>query len=112
MDEDENATSAADWYFGLSRRTVIFEATRIAYATGLGGAVTVLVVFGAVLLRSSGLRLPASLVSLTPLLGILLPVVLYAYDRRHDQELVIVEITLRIVRPLAALYRALRALGR
>ena len=56
--------------------------------------------------------LPASAVTLLPMLGGLLSIALYAYDRHHERDLIIVDFALLIVRPFAVLYRILRTGGR
>ncbi len=112
MSEDRDTTAQEKRYFGVSQRTLCLEAVRLSYAAALGGIVTLGVAFGLSLFGAERLGLPAPVVSLLPLLGLLLSAVLYVYDRRHERDLIVADLALLIVRPFAAVYDILRTGGR
>ncbi len=96
---------------GVPRAVSVLEVVRASYAVGIGGAVTALLVFGVVVLGRERLGPVAPAVDLIPLLALLLPVVLYVYDRRHEHDLVVAELGHLVVRPFAVVYRVLRVGG-
>lgn len=112
MSEDKHTTVQEKRYFGVSQRTLYLEAVRLSYTAALGGVVTLGIVFGLSLLGAERLGLPAPVVSLLPLLGLLLSAVLYVYDRHHERDLIVADLALLIVRPFAAVYDILRTGGR
>jgi hypothetical protein len=104
-DTDPDATDVT--YLGLSKKTVVFEVARAAYAIGISTAVTTLLVFGVYLL---GVELPGIIIFTMFLIGLgFLPAGLYFYDRYHRRDLVIADLGHAIVRPVALVYRILRA---
>jgi hypothetical protein len=89
-------------YLHLSAKTVWVEVARASYALGIGGLVTITLVFGAYVLDIEGSRVVAATVFST---GLLLPVVLYLYDRHHRRDLVIADFGHLVLRPFSFLYR-------
>lgn len=95
----------------ISRKTLVLETVRISAAVGIGGAVTTILALGVSLVGPERLGPAAPAADLIFLLALFLPVVLYAYDRHHERDLVIADFGLLAVRPVAVLYRLLRVGG-
>jgi|APHM01.1.fsa_nt_gi hypothetical protein len=94
-------------YLNLSRKAIVFELARASYAVGIGTVVTTALVFGVALFA---IELPGAAVSGVFAGGlVVLPTVLYLYDRRHSRDFVIADLGHAIVRPAAFLYRIFRS---
>jgi hypothetical protein len=102
-DSDSDPNTQEMSYFNLSKNTVWIEVTRASYAVGIGGVVMMILVFGTYTLgiESQGV-VAATILSI----GLLLPVVLFMYDRHNQYDLVIADVAVTyLVRPVSLLYR-------
>lgn len=77
---------------------------RASYAVGIGGVVMIVLVPGVYAL---GLESPGVAALTVFSVGLLLPTVLYAYDRHHERDFV-VDLGHTILRPFFFLYRVLQ----
>ena len=100
---DETDVPSKNPRFNLSREVIFVEMMRASYALGLGSIAAIVLGIGLYFLG-------VPFVSVLPLF-VLLSVALYAYDRRHERDLIIADFGLLIVRPFAVLYRIFRTAG-
>ncbi|ADD04228.1 uncharacterized protein Nmag_0643 [Natrialba magadii ATCC 43099] len=104
--------SDSDRIFGYSRKTVLLEASRIAYAIAITGMVTLLVGFSLYWVDTELLGRAEPVVGV---LLLILPLVLvpglYSYDRRHERDLIIADAVMKVIRPIVALIRLFRGVG-
>ncbi|MFC7072347.1 hypothetical protein ACFQJ7_05600 [Halovenus rubra] len=82
--------------------TLVVEITRAAFALGISGVVMTFLLFGLSLVETEKIE---PIMPVFFFLCLLFPIVLYLYDRNHSRDLVIADFVLRIVRPLAVVYR-------
>ena len=108
MSNGADASPQISTWLNLSRKTIILEGIRAAWAFGIGG--TGVVIIGLLLYYGGAARLGVPF-AVVPALFVLLPSILYVYDRQHERDLVIADAALRIVRPLVAVYHVLRTAG-
>lgn len=108
MSDGTDVPSRKPTGIGFTRHSVLVELLRVAYAFGLGATAATIAGLGLYLVDAERLGVPFTAVVL---LYVLLPAALYLYDRHHARDLVIADLALRIVRPLAALYHVLRTAG-
>lgn len=95
--ESEEASS-----LNLAAKPLMLEVARASYAVGIGGVVMITLVFGA---HFFGIESLGVVVATVFSVGLILPVVLYLYDRHHRRDLVIADFGHMIVRPFSFLYR-------
>ena len=108
MSNGMDASPQTPTWLTLSRKTIVLEGTRAAWAFGIGATVTTL---SGLLLYYSGAAQLGVPFAVVPALFVLLPSILYVYDRQHERDLVIADAALHAVRPLIGLYHALRTAG-
>lgn len=103
-----DASSQTPTWFTLSRKTIVLEGTRVAWAFGIGATVTII---SGLLLYYSGAAQLGVPFAVVPALFVLLPSILYVYDRQHERDPVIADAALYVVRALVAVYHVLRTAG-